>query len=247
MLAIIGTWHLIVQCFAIPPYFLPRPQTVFETLIADRDVLFPALSRTAVNTLCALGLSALAGVVVAILVASSRILELFVSPVLICLQVTPIVALAPLILVYAPSEKSAQLFCAFLVSFFPIFANTLRGLKSIDRDQYDMVSLYTGSRLTIMRVLQIPSALPGFFAGLKISGGLALVGTIVAEFTAGSAGPEAGLAFRLIEAQYRLNMPRLFAAIVLLALLGSAVIGALAFADRIVLRHWHAMTKQLSP
>lgn len=163
-----------------------------------------------------------------------------IAPVAVFLQVTPIVAIAPLILIYAPNQRVAQLECAFLVTFFPIMVSTLQGLKSVDRDLADTVRIYTASRWKMLVLLQIPSALPSFFAGLKIGGALALVGAVVAEFAAGSAGANSGLAFRLLEAQFRLNTPRLFAALVLLALLGAAIFVGISALDRVVLRHWYA-------
>lgn len=172
--------------------------------------------------------------------AQSRWIEMLIAPVTVFLQVTPIVAIAPLVLIYAPNQHVAQLGCAFLVTFFPIMMNTLQGLKSADRDLADTVRIYTASRWKMLLFLQIPSALPSFFAGLKIGGGLALVGAVVAEFAAGSAGANSGLAFRLLEAQFRLNTPRLFAALTLLALLGATIFLLLSAIDRVVLRHWYA-------
>ncbi|WP_371258833.1 ABC transporter permease [Ensifer sp. ZNC0028] len=171
--------------------------------------------------------------------AQSRWIETLLSPLMVTLQVTPIVAIAPLILVYAPTPWIAQLICAFLVTFFPIMLNTLQGLKSADRNHADLLKTYSASSWQALVYLKLPSAHPGFFAGLKTASGLALVATVVGEFAAGQAGNNAGLAFRLLEAQYRLNMPRLFACLVLLAVLGAAMFYFTSILSSLALRHWH--------
>ncbi len=237
---VIIAWELIVCYGKVPTYILPAPAVVASALISNWGDLASALLNTARTAIFALTLSVVGGVAVAVILAQSRLIELFIAPITVFIQVMPIVAVAPLILIYAPDQSSAQLACAFVVTFFPIMMNTLQGLKDVDRDRADTVRLYTNSRWKMLVLLQMPSAMPGFFAGLKIGGGLALVGAVVAEFAAGSAGANAGLAFRLLEAQNKLNTPRLFAALVLLALLGAAIFLTISAIDRIALRHWYA-------
>ncbi|WP_309771559.1 ABC transporter permease [Agrobacterium larrymoorei] len=237
---VVGLWSGFVLLAQIPPYILPSPTSVVATIVNDWPVLGPALWVTAQTTLCGLFLAVIGGVCVAVLTAQSRLVEMLIAPIMVFLQVTPIVAIAPLILIYAPNPQIAQLQCAFLVTFFPIMVNTLQGLKSGDRDLADTVRIYTASRWSMLVFLQVPSALPSFFAGLKIGGGLALVGAVVAEFTVGTAGENAGLAFRLLEAQQKLKTPRLFAAVMLLALLGASIFLLISVLDRFVLRHWYA-------
>jgi len=237
---VVALWSGFVLLAQIPPYILPNPKSVVETIVSDWSVLGPALWVTAQTTLFGLFLAVFGGVCVAVLTAQSRLVEMLIAPIMVFLQVTPIVAVAPLILIYAPNPQIAQLQCAFLVTFFPIMVNTLQGLKNVDRDLVDTVSIYTASKWNMLLFLQVPSALPSFFAGLKIGGGLALVGAVVAEFTVGTAGASAGLAFRLLEAQQRLNTPRLFAAVTLLALLGTSIFFLISVLDRCVLRHWYA-------
>lgn len=237
---VIACWAVYVVLSEVPPYILPSPNAVVVALVEDWPILGPALWVTTQTTLLALLLAVVGGGCAAVILAQSRWIEMFIAPVTVFLQVTPIVAIAPLILIYTPNQRVAQLECAFLVTFFPIMVNTLQGLKSADRDLADTVRIYTASRWKMLLFLQIPSALPSFFAGLKIGGGLALVGAVVAEFAAGSAGINSGLAFRLLEAQYRLNTPRLFAALTLLALLGATIFLLLSATDRVVLRHWYA-------
>lgn len=237
---VIVCWTILVEVGQVPSYILPTPEAVIAALVNDWSVLGPAFWVTAQTTLVALLLAVVGGGCAAVVIAQSRWIEMIVAPVTVFLQVTPIVAIAPLILIYAPNQQIAQLECAFLVTFFPIMVNTLQGLKSSDRDLADTVRIYTASKWKMLVLLQIPSAWPSFFSGLKIAGGLALVGAVVAEFAAGSAGVNSGLAFRLLEAQFRLNTPRLFAALLLLAFLGATIFILISALDRVVLRHWYA-------
>lgn len=237
--AVIGGWAAYVELSEIPPYIIPRPDAVVAALLADWHILGPALWVTAQTTFVALILAIFGGGCAAVLLAQSRWIETALSPILVTLQVTPIVAIAPLILIYAPTAWTAQLICAFLVTFFPIMLNTLQGLKSADRDHADLMKTYSASRWQALVYLKLPSALPGFLAGLRIGGGLALVAAVVGEFAAGQAGSNAGLAFRLLEAQYRLNMPRLFACLVLLAMFGAAMFYLTSLLSTLALRRWH--------
>ncbi|WP_286079957.1 ABC transporter permease [Agrobacterium sp. MS2] len=235
----IACWALYVELSGVPPYILPGPGTVAAALTKDWYILLAALWVTAQTTLVALLLAVVGGGCAAVVLAQSRWLETLLSPVMVTLQVTPIIAIAPLILIYAPTPWIAQLICAFLVTFFPVMLNTLQGLKSADRHHADLLKTYSASRWQTLIYLKLPSALPSFFAGLKIGGGLALVAAVVGEFAAGQAGNNAGLAFRLLEAQYRLNMPRLFACLILLAILGAAIFGLTSKLSELALRHWH--------
>ncbi|OCJ69292.1 ABC transporter ATP-binding protein [Agrobacterium tumefaciens] len=236
---VIACWAACVQVSEVPPYILPGPSAVAKALMKDWPILLVALWTTAQTTFVALLLAVVGGGGAAMVLAQSRWLETLLSPVMVTLQVTPIVAIAPLILIYAPTPWIAQLICAFLVTFFPIMLNTLQGLKSADRDHTDLLKTYSASRWQTLVYLKLPSALPSFFAGLKIGGGLALVAAVVGEFAAGQAGDNAGLAFRLLEAQYRLNMPRLFACLMLLAILGAAIFRLTSTLSKLALRHWH--------
>lgn len=236
---VIACWAVYVELSEVPPYILPGPGTVAMALVNDWPILGPALWVTAQTTFTALLLAVVGGGCAAVALAQSRWVETLLSPVMVTLQVTPIVAIAPLILIYAPTPWIAQLICAFLVTFFPIMLNTLQGLKSADRNHADLLKTYSASRWQALVYLKLPSALPNFFAGLKIGGGLALVAAVVGEFAAGQAGNNAGLAFRLLEAQYRLNMPRLFACLVLLAILGAVIFRLMSTLSRLTLRRWH--------
>jgi NitT/TauT family transport system permease protein len=190
-------------------------------------------------TLAALAAAAILGGGIALLFSLSRILALSLFPYAVILQVTPIVAIAPLIIIWVREPFLALLVCAWIVAFFPIVANTTVGLNSSDRNLRALFRLYGASTGKTLRYLKLPTALPYFLAGLRISGGLALIGAVVAEFVAGTGGTETGLAFRILEAGYRLAIPRLFAALFLLSMTGIVIYLVLDFVSRLLLRHWH--------
>ncbi|HEV7245771.1 MAG TPA: ABC transporter permease [Shinella sp.] len=237
--AMIALWAAYVWQSEVPPYILPGPDKVVATLISDWPKLGPALGITTRTTLLALLCAVVGGGSIALFLAQARWIEALFYPITVTLQVTPIVAIAPLILIYVPTPETAQLICAFVVAFFPIMLNTLQGLKSAERHHADLLRTYGASRWQTIRYLSAPTALPHFFAGLKVGGGLALVGAIVGEFSVGQAGDNAGLAFRLLEAQSRLNTPRVFAALALLAVLGSVIFAVTSRLSELALRHWH--------
>jgi len=190
-------------------------------------------------TLAALAAAIIVGGLLAILFAQSRVLELSLFPYAVILQVTPIVAIAPLIIIWVNDVFLSLLVCAWIVAFFPIVANTTLGLNSADRNLVDLFRLYGASRWQLLRYLRLPSALPYFLVGVRISGGLALIGAVVAEFVAGTGGTETGLASRILEAGYRLEIARLFAALLLLSLTGIAIFALLSWVSRLLLAHWH--------
>jgi NitT/TauT family transport system permease protein len=231
-------WEAIVRLAHIPPYVLPAPSLVAMTLVTDRAILFASLWVTLKTTFAALALAIGGGSLLAILFSQWKWLERALLPFAVILQVTPIIAIAPLLLIYL-STGQAILACAFLVAFFPILANCALGLASADRNLIDLFALYDASRWQILVLLKLPAALPYFFAGLRIGGGLALIGAIVAELAAGASGQETGLAFRIVEAGYRLDIPRMFAALALISLTGIAIYFSLSALSRLALRHWH--------
>jgi NitT/TauT family transport system permease protein len=208
-------------------------------MVSDWPILFRALLVTLKITFSALAIALAGGVALAIIMTQSKWLELALYPYAVILQVTPIVAIAPLIIIYAPSTQAAILICAWIVAFFPVLSNTTQGLRSTDHNLLNLFELYGASRWQTLIHLKIPNALPYFLAGLKIAGGLALIAAVVAEFAAGSAGAGAGLAFRLLESQFRLNIPRLFAALVLLSVTGVLIFFATSLISHLLLRKWH--------
>jgi NitT/TauT family transport system permease protein len=232
-------WELVVRINQIPHYIIPAPSLVAETLVKDWQSLMPALWFTVKITFISLVLAVVGGVLIAVLFALSPWVELSLFPYAIILQVTPVVAVAPLILIYAPSTTAALLICAWLVAFFPILSNTVIGLKSADHNLRDMFTLYEATPWQRLRFLLLPSALPYFLAGLKIAGGLSLIGAVVAEFVAGAAGRETGLASRILESSFRTEIPRMFAALVLVSLLGIVIYLLFNALSRYLLKDWH--------
>jgi NitT/TauT family transport system permease protein len=231
-------WDLVVRAFAIPPFVLPGPGLVLATLVADGGLLWNSLLATLLTTFEGFLLAAIGGVGLAILFNQSRLIEYSFYPYAVILQVTPIVAVAPLLLIYLP-QPLAVLACAWIVAFFPVLANTTLGLNSIDHNLLALFDLYKASRWQVLWNLKLPSALPQILAGLRIAGGLSLIGSVVAEIAAGSAGAGSGLAYRIAESGYRLNIPRMFAALLLLSLAGVAIFFVLSLVSHLALRRWH--------
>ncbi|HYF59679.1 MAG TPA: ABC transporter permease [Burkholderiaceae bacterium] len=239
VLAVLLAWEAIVRARGIPAWLLPAPSRVASTLWQDLPSLLPSLWFTLKITVGALALAVIGGTSLAAVFALSRRVESALFPLAIVLQVTPIVAIAPLILIYVESTTAALLICAFIVAFFPILANTVVGLRSADANLRELFALYGATRWQRLRLLLVPSALPYFLAGLRIAGGLALIGAVVAEFAAGAAGRETGLASRILEASFRTEIPRMFAALALVSLVGIAIFAVFDALARRLLRRWH--------
>jgi NitT/TauT family transport system permease protein len=236
--AVLAGWEAYVRLRNVPAYILPSPSLVLETLFTDRATLVPALLVTLKTTFGALAAAVAGGVGLAILFTQWKWVERSFLPFAIVLQVTPIVAIAPLLLIYLEAP-AAVLVCAFLVAFFPVLSNTALGLASADRNLVDLFKLYRATRWQTLLHLRLPAALPYFLGGLRIGGGLALIGAIVAELAAGNAGKGAGLAFRIAEAGYRLNIPRMFAALALISATGIAIFATLSALSSYLLGRWH--------
>jgi len=234
----IAAWELVVRINDIPPYVLPGPLAVFQTLVHDWPVLSQSLLTTLLTTLEGFAAAAIGGVALALLFNQSRWLEYSLFPYAVILQVTPVIAIAPLLLIYLP-QHTAVVVCAWIVGFFPVLSNTTLGLNSVDRNLAGLFRLYGASRLQTLRLLKLPAALPFILGGLRIAGGLSLIGAVVAEIAAGSAGAGSGLAYRIAESGYRLNIPRMFAALLLLSAAGIVIYGLLALTSHLILRRWH--------
>ena len=240
MLALlIVAWQAYVVLAKVPHYILPSPTRIWQAFVEDRAMLLHSLVITLRTTFLALAIALATGVALAVLMAQSRWIELALFPYAVILQVTPVVAIAPLILIYTSTTNEALLICAWLVAFFPVLSNTAQGLHSTDHNLLNLFELYGAGRWQTLILLRLPNALPYFLAGLRIAGGLALIAAVVAEFAAGTAGADSGLAFRLIEAQHRLNIPRLFAALVLLSLTGVLIFAGTSLISHLLLRKWH--------
>ncbi len=238
ILAVVA-WQAIIIINGIPKYILPGPADVAIALSTDWPTLLPALFVTLRITFSALGLALIGGAELGIILVQSKWIELALYPFAVILQVTPIVAVAPLILIYSPNTPTALLIVAFLVAFFPILSNMVQGLKSVDHNLLNLFDLYGANRWQRLLYLQLPASMPYFLTGLRIGGGLSLIAAVVAEFAAGSAGAGSGLAFRLLESGFRMNYPRLFAALLLLVITGVAIFGMTSLISWLTLRKWH--------
>jgi NitT/TauT family transport system permease protein len=246
-LAMLVLWQLAVTLFEVPIYLVPGPIVVFSTLIQDSTLLLHSLLFTLRITALALLLSVVLGIAIAFLFAQSRIVEASLFPYAVLLQVTPVVAIAPLIIIWTHDVFTALVICATIVAIFPIISNTTLGLRSVDPGLLDLFRLYRATRWQTLLRLRVPSALPWFFAGLRVSGGLALIGAVVAEFVAGTGGSASGLAYQILMSGLQLNVPRLFAALFLITLAGIAIFAATSLLSRFVLKHWHeSEIKELS-
>ncbi|AZO29623.1 MULTISPECIES: ABC transporter permease [Mesorhizobium] len=239
MVLAIWLWDRICVWNEIPQYILPRPGVVLQTLHDDAGLLSSSLLVTLRITFLSLLLAVIGGVGLAVLFAQSKWVEMSFFPFAIVLQVTPIVAIFPLINIYINNQTTKLLLCAWIVAFFPILSNTTLGLNSVDRNLRDLFKLNGATRWQQLRYLRLPAAMPYFLGGLKIAGGLSLIGAVVAEFVAGAQGQSSGLASRIIEAGYRLNAPRLFAALILISLTGILIFLVLSLVSHLILRRWH--------
>ncbi|MEH2059814.1 MAG: ABC transporter permease [Nostoc sp.] len=233
-------WDIFVRITHLPPYILPGPLLVFKTLTTDWNELFPSLLITLQITVVAFIAAAISGLLMAILFTQSKWIERSLFPYAVILQTTPIVAIAPLIILWLKNNTFAALVvCAWIVAFFPIVSNTTLGLKSVDRNLLNLFQLYKASRWQTLLYLRLPSAMPYFLGGLKISGGLALIGAVVAEFVAGTGGAKSGIAYQILISSYNLQIPRMFAALFLTTGLGVLIFISLSALSDLILSKWH--------
>ena len=235
----LAAWQVLVTAYEIPAYLVPSPIRVARTLVDDWPLLSRALGVTLGIALAALAIATIAGAAAALVFVQSRWIEASLFPYAVLLQVTPIVAIAPLIIIWVRDTRVALVLCAVVVAIFPIISNTTLGLRSVDPGLVNLFRLHRASRWQVLWRLRVPSALPYFFGGLRIASGLALIGAVVAEFVAGTGGQGAGLAYQILLAGIQLNIPRLFAALVLIALAGIALFAATVGLSRVALSRWH--------
>jgi NitT/TauT family transport system permease protein len=237
--ALLSGWELCCRGFGIPSYLLPAPSEIATTFFGNAPALLHALLITMRVTLIALALSVTIGTAVAFLFVQSPIIERSFFPYAIILQVTPIVAIAPLIIILVKNLQGALIICATIIAIFPVISNTTVGLRSIDAGHLDLFAINRASRLQNLIYLRIPSALPYFFAGLRISSGLALIGAVVAEFVAGTGGRSAGLAYEILQSGFQLDIPRMFAALFLITIAGIALFSVVIGLSKLALGSWH--------
>jgi NitT/TauT family transport system permease protein len=239
-IVLLAAWQGLVIGMELPPYLVPSPFLMIKTLFTDRAALGSALLVTLEITVLAFVVATVAGVLISFLFVQNTLIETALFPYAVLLQVTPIVAVAPLIIIWVKNPTASMVICASLVALFPIISNTTLGLRSVDPDLQSYFRMNRATRWQTLMRLRIPSALPYFFGGLRISSGLALIGAVVAEFVAGTGGSGAGLAYQILQAGFRLNIPRMFAALLLISLTGVALFAAMAWLTRRALGAWHA-------
>lgn len=236
---LLGAWEAACRLLAVPSYFLPPPSEVAAAVVADAESLAISAGNTLIMALVALLIASLIAQLLALAVALSPILERAVKPLAVVLQVTPVVAIAPLVVIWAGIDhpERAIVALAAVVAFFPIFSGAVTGLKAADPDLERLFDLYGAGRLQRLTRLRLPSAVPFLLEGHKVAAGLALIGAVVAEFVAGSGGAQ-GLAWRILEAGNRLQTARMFAALVVLGVMGAVLYALLGQLERSGLRWW---------
>ena len=232
-------WQIAVIAYEMPKYILPGPIEIIKSLITDWKTLLAALMMTLKITLLAFVIAVVLGVAASLLFIQSKWIELSLFPYAVLLQVTPVVAIAPLIIIWVDDTTWALTVCAVIIAIFPIISNTTLGLRSVDPNLLSMFRMYRTSRWQELVRLRIPGALPYFFGGLRISCGLALIGAVVAEFVAGTGGSKAGLAYLILQSGYNLQIPRMFAALLLITLTGIALFALMVWLSDRALRNWH--------
>lgn len=232
-------WQLLVVVNEVPYYLVPSPVLVFRTLVQDWGLLFDSLLVTLQVTGAALALAVVLGVALSILFVQSRLIEASLLPYAVILQVTPLVAIAPLIIIWVDEPRTALVICATVASIFPVITNTTIGLRSVDPGLLDLFQMHGASRMQTLLRLRLPSSAPYFFAGLRVASALALIGAVVAEFVAGTGGTRSGLAYQILQSGLQLNIPRLFAALFLITLAGIGLFLLVTALSKLTLRRWH--------
>jgi NitT/TauT family transport system permease protein len=235
----LALWQGLVVAFKVPHFIVPAPSHVAQVMVADAALLFGALLNTLKITLLSFAAAVVLGVLVAFAFVQSRLVEVAFFPYAVLLQVTPIVAIAPLIIIWVKDPTVSLVICATLVALFPIIANTTLGLRSVNPGLLAYFKLNRATRLQVLARLRVPSALPYFFGGLRISSGLALIGAVVAEFVAGTGGTGTGLAYQILQAGYQLNIPRMFAALLLITVTGVLLFALMSLFSSRLLGRWH--------
>ncbi len=236
---VLVAWQALVTAYQVPKYIVPSPVMVAQTLVEDWDLLSRSLLVTLKITFFAFVTAAVVGTLVAFLFVQSRWVEMSLFPYAVLLQVTPIVAIAPLIIIWVKNTEIALTLCATIVAIFPIISNTTLGLRSVNPGLANLFRMNRASRLQTLVRLRIPSAAPYFFGGLRLSSGLSLIGAVVAEFVAGTGGHGAGLAYQILQAGFQINIPRLFAALFLITVTGVLLFVLMVWLSKLALGHWH--------
>jgi NitT/TauT family transport system permease protein len=238
-IVMLAVWEFVCRAAHIPTYLFPKPSEIAVSLYTQWPVLLHALWSTLLVTLEAFAISVVVGTLIAFVFVQSKLIEVSLFPYAVLAQVTPIVAVAPLIILLVKNTSISLTICATVIAIFPIISNTTIGLRSIDPGLLSYFRMNKASRLSILLRLRIPSALPYFLAGLRISSGLALIGAVVAEFVAGTGGRSAGLAYQILQAGFQLDIPLMFAALLLIAITGVVLYVLMVALTKALLGGWH--------
>jgi NitT/TauT family transport system permease protein len=238
-IALLVLWQVLVTAYQVPKYLVPSPVLVAQTLVEDWGLLSKSLLVTLKITFLAFLAAVVVGTLVAFLFVQSRWIEMSFFPYAVLLQVTPIVAIAPLIIIWVKDTQAALTLCATIIAIFPIISNTTLGLRSVNPGLANLFKMNRATRMQTLVRLRIPSALPYFFGGLRIASGLSLIGAVVAEFVAGTGGHGAGLAYQILQAGFQINIPRLFAALFLITVTGVLLFLLMVWLSRLALGNWH--------
>jgi len=238
-IVLLCAWEAVCRSFKIPPYLFPAPSAIAASFEEHWKYLFASLWTTVRITLQAFALAVLIGTLGAFLFVQNRFAEIGLFPYVVLLQVTPIVAIAPLIIILVKSTAVSLVICATIIGLFPVISNTITGLRSVDPGLLSYFRMKRAGRLQTLVRLRIPSALPFFLAGLRISSGLSLIGAVVAEFVAGTGGRNSGLAYLILQAGFQLDIPLMFAALALIAVLGITMFLVMTGLTQLLLGHWH--------
>jgi len=237
--AMVLIWEIACGVFEVPVFLFPKPSDIALKLASEWPSLLRALGMTLRIAFQAFATAVVLGTLIAFVFVQSRAIERSLFPYAVLLQVTPIVAIAPLIIILVKNTQVALTLCATVVALFPIISNTTLGLRSVDPGLASLFRMNRAGRLQTLWRLRIPSALPYFFGGLRISSGLALIGAVVAEFVAGTGGRSSGLAYEILQAGFALDIPRMFAAMLLITLAGVALFTLMVGLSRLALGGWH--------
>jgi NitT/TauT family transport system permease protein len=236
---LLAIWEAACRLTGVPAYFLPPPSAVVAAMVENRPLLLGSAWNTLTTALLALVAASLLASSLAMIIATNRLLEKAVRPLAVALQVTPVVAIAPQVVIWAGLAHAdrAIIALAVIVAFFPIFSGALTGLKATDPDLERLFDLYGASRWQKLSRLRLPSAIPYMLEGHKVAGGLAVIGAVVAEFVAGSGGSQ-GLAWRILESSNRLQTAKTFAAVIVLSIMGAGLNAALQTAETVILKRF---------
>jgi NitT/TauT family transport system permease protein len=238
-LFLLAAWQVLCEAYAVPIYLFPKPSDIAASFKSEWPELFRALGATMKVTLIGFALATLIGISVSVLFVQSRLIELALFPYAVLLQVTPIAAVAPLIVILVKNTTGALIVVSTIIALFPIISNTTLGLRSVDPGLVKLFRARKASRWQVLWRLRVPSSLPYVLAGLRISIGLALIGAVVGEFVAGTGGRSSGLAYQILQSGLQLDIPLMFAALALISVAGITMFMAMVVLTRLALQHWH--------